>query len=137
MDWDSDPELKAIRDEFMGSFPERIRNLNGAKENFQKKQWEKGWLSLRDEVHRLAGAAASYGFPHLSRVGGMIDDYCAYFFDRERVPPEAAVAIGMCDLMVELLSVARTGIENTDYEGDGRWKEIISVYESLPSEARP
>lgn len=66
--WERDPELRALRDEFIGSLPRRLAGL--------KLPSPTGGLELeaRAEVHRLAGVAGSYGFPTLSRIAGAVDD---------------------------------------------------------------
>jgi HPt (histidine-containing phosphotransfer) domain-containing protein len=65
MDWDNDPELKKMRDEFIDSFRSRhdeIRKLRYADE-------------IARHAHRLAGAAESYGFPHLGDAAAKLEDW--------------------------------------------------------------
>lgn len=66
--WERDPELKALRDEFIASLPDRMASLRlfpGIGEVAPE---------TRQVIHRLAGVAGSYGFPALSRLAGALDD---------------------------------------------------------------
>lgn len=68
-DWNSDPELRKMREEFIGSFSERRASLS---------QWLKGKRDRQELLfiaHRLAGAAESYDFPLLSRLAGELEDW--------------------------------------------------------------
>ena len=67
IDWNADTELKAMRDEFIASFAERRRALAVALRTRDVKE-------VQFVAHKLAGAAATYGFPTLSRIGGALDD---------------------------------------------------------------
>lgn len=68
LDFDSDPELKQLRDEFIDSLSQRKTKLA---ELFAAKEA----VELRRLVHSLAGVAESYGFPNLGALAGEFDDW--------------------------------------------------------------
>jgi HPt (histidine-containing phosphotransfer) domain-containing protein len=67
MDWESDPELKQLRAEFIASFEERRGALERAARTGQAEQ-------AHHICHKLAGAASTYGFSTLSKIAGAIED---------------------------------------------------------------
>lgn len=80
MDWDSDPELKKIRQEFVDSLDERIEKLDEALVVLEETRDSEG--EIRDAIsliqhiaHKLGGVAGSYGFPALSRISAALDEY--------------------------------------------------------------
>ncbi len=82
MDWDSDPELRAMRDEFVGSFGERKQTLTAAWAKVAAAKTADDRASALEEVasvaHKVAGSAESYGFPTLSQIGGAMDDLLSF-----------------------------------------------------------
>jgi CheY-like chemotaxis protein len=76
-----DPELQALRDEFIESFPERRVALETLISKLAPGAAAPGGPPIRETllearfvVHKLAGIAESYGFPKLSRIFGAVDD---------------------------------------------------------------
>ena len=80
-DWDSDPEMKTLRDEFVESFGKRADALKKLLPVFRNAG--KGQLStdngaaLEAKViaHNLAGAAPTYGFESIGRRAAELDDF--------------------------------------------------------------
>ena len=80
MDWEKDPELKKLRAEFVCSLSQTkeklahcIDELKNLPENsllFLEKYEE-----IKNIVHRLAGAAESYGFIDLGRCAEEFDEW--------------------------------------------------------------
>ena len=87
--WDSDPELKQIREEFIDSFGDRREQMASALGNGD-------WPALRIVIHSLAGVAGSYGFPEMSEVAGRIDDA----WDGTAPPPQAADVEKLMELLI-------------------------------------
>jgi len=73
LDWENDPELKAIRDEFVQSLADREKALNEALASLADDP-AGGLRDIQHVAHKLAGTATSYGFPTLTRFGELIDD---------------------------------------------------------------
>jgi hypothetical protein len=125
MDWESDPELKAMRDEFVASLAGRRKLLDG------------GAVALQFTAHKLAGVAESYGFPTLTRVGEAIDDWIDHVGG-----PAAAAASPLLEragkLLDEALSEAsRAGRDPERFGSDPRLAELTSAGGSPLSAARP
>ncbi|MEI6713024.1 MAG: Hpt domain-containing protein [Verrucomicrobiota bacterium] len=76
IDWDSDPELKSLLDHFIGTFAERRVKLAALIEGFERGQVVVEALKgLQFEAHKVAGAAATFGFPLLSELGLELDEF--------------------------------------------------------------
>ena len=73
MDWNSDPEMKAIRDEFIASFDDRLEILRKGVAQLKSGDAE-ALKNIQYVAHKIAGTAESYGFPSLTRIGALIDD---------------------------------------------------------------
>ena len=73
VDWDSDPDFKKIRDQFIESFAEREKALLEAIAAAPAS--DEQIAKIRLVAHRLAGAAESYGFAALTQVSGALDDW--------------------------------------------------------------
>jgi HPt (histidine-containing phosphotransfer) domain-containing protein len=83
-DWQRDPELKKLREELIASFPERKTELDAGVADFEKsladgdaEAAEKAFLNVVVVVHKLAGAASSYGLTALGSVAVALDDLLA------------------------------------------------------------
>ena len=80
IDWESDPELSALRREFAASFKRRREALAsivarlGPHGESPIRLGEAPASELRIVAHNLAGAAPTYGFESLGRVANEIDD---------------------------------------------------------------
>ena len=80
IDWNSDPELRALRDEFVASFVERTRLLEAVMSRLRPLGSSPVALGegladgLHVIAHNLAGAAPTYGFERLGEIASRIDD---------------------------------------------------------------
>lgn len=136
-DWNSDPELKALRDDFVLSF-ERRRELLAAV--IQEMGRAGGAevpaatgvaLELRIIAHNLAGSAATYGFDGLGRFTGLLDDYLSLVGN---VSTKRLVIFG-AELDRLLKCAFDTG---SDVEVDTEiFRELTSSVGSLASVAKP
>lgn len=66
MDW-NDPELKALKKEFLNSLPERLKLL---RETLLQKNAE----HLRLYAHRLSGAADSFGCEEIGKIASKMEE---------------------------------------------------------------
>lgn len=71
MDWE-DPELNKLRQEFLGSLPERLSKIRAVLTPGVAPSAARNELKL--QAHKLAGLGGTYGFPKLSEVSGVIED---------------------------------------------------------------
>jgi hypothetical protein len=80
-DWDSDPELKTLRDEFVQSFGKRAEALKKLLPVFRSAgnaplSADNGAaLEAKVIAHNLAGAAPTYGFDSIGRRAAELDDF--------------------------------------------------------------
>ena len=128
MDWVNDPQLKALRDEFIASFAERREGLAGALEHLAE-----SLTDVRFIAHKLAGAAGSYGFQSLTDAGGALDDLITLCPEKSRDLESLRQAT---ELLLEMISEALSTREDpTRLRADKRYVELIFAAESLLSEA--
>ena len=66
-DYENDPELKKLKNDFEATFQERAQKLNTAIA-------AKDFATLALESHRLAGIAETYGFSEISTLSIQIDE---------------------------------------------------------------
>ncbi len=126
-DWNSDPELKAMREEFIESLGPRAKKLRAPSD-----------LEVtRFIAHNLAGSAQSFGFASLSEAGGVLDDYLTL---------EASLDRGLVARFARFLGemmekAAATRVDPADMLQhavmDELRKKIISADGSLPAGAKP
>jgi hypothetical protein len=121
--WKGDPALKALRDEFIESFEERLEALTAVR----------SLEDLREIAHKAAGIAGSYGFGTVSRIAGMIDDLLGF-----RLSPAIQDRLTtFSGLLRDSFSVSLEHKEDPiDLERDPRFRELTSCVESLLSEAK-
>ncbi|MGZ3699149.1 MAG: Hpt domain-containing protein [Bdellovibrionota bacterium] len=101
MDWNADPELKKIREEFIDSFAERSRMLTRLVQELRGGGPRPEALAEACSIaHKLGGAAGSYGFENLGRVAGWVDDALS---EARAATPEL---VKFLSLLEELLSFA-------------------------------
>jgi chemotaxis protein histidine kinase CheA len=100
-EWESDPELKAMRRDFVASFAARraaveaeLPKLGRGGENDAA-----ALQAIRHVAHKLAGAAETYGFPTLTRACAAFEDW----FDGRESGHDAQVARAGAELVVLLL----------------------------------
>lgn len=89
LDWENDPALRALREEFVASFGTKSQELLQCIPNSPEE--------AQRHVHQLAGSAGSYGFPNLSEFAALLDEG----FDRE---DEATVLWEGVRLVCEILN---------------------------------
>ena len=142
LDWDNDPELKAIRDEFIASLAERRDQIAGAAASL------KGAASasradldtVQGVAHKVAGTAASYGFPSLTRAGEVIDDYLDLFL-ADGAPagkvPDAAFVSELAAMLARFLDEAlKSRKDDPGLLARPEFARLISAAESALSGAR-
>jgi HPt (histidine-containing phosphotransfer) domain-containing protein len=119
MDWDTDPELKAMREDFIGSFRERRAQLEAA----LKKSDFKEVVFI---AHKLAGAAESYGFAILTEAGSALEDWF------EHAQPSGTEAAEAGTVLVELLLAAeRDRSDPAGFRSDKRFQKLLAAAASL------
>lgn len=129
MDFDADPELKALRDEFMKSFAERKQKLI----ELEKKLHTEISVAVLQEIkfiaHKLAGILGSYGFPVLGKFAELIDDKFFDENDGDTIKLPSEILKGCVRLLIEGLTVAEKGQDSLFLETDERARKIISSCE--------
>ena len=128
IDWESDPELKKMRDEFVDSLQVRARDLMEYIKNPVANKFE-----IRVIAHNLAGSAETYGLPMLGDAGAALDDVMTSGAT-EVTDPRFARHVSILREMIEEASVIRKDPER--FREDPRLKELISCAEALDAEAR-
>ena len=125
-DWESDPELKALRDEFVESFESRKLALISAISAVRLDE-------IQSLAHKIAGCAEIYGFPFLTEIAGGIDDYLS-----ERKSVDSARVLRWSLLLTEALALGASSRKDpTSLRVDVRAAEITSYSGSLASGSRP
>lgn len=134
MDWNADPELKAIRDEFIASLADRrsslakILNALGAS-GPGVPVFGPALVDLQFVAHKLGGTAESYGFPTLTLVASCLDEYLDRFVKdpalAERSELERIVGFGR--FLDEVVASAQGGDDPSAFVGDGRTEELITA----------
>lgn len=74
MDWDGDPELKAMRDSFLVSLEPRRDQLEAWLTSLAMSPTPDAVAGVQYVAHKLAGTAESYGFATITRIGLALDD---------------------------------------------------------------
>jgi HPt (histidine-containing phosphotransfer) domain-containing protein len=79
-EWESDPELKAMRADFVASFKERRLALEAlapalASGGPGQAAFDGAFRGVGAIAHKLAGAAETYGFPTLTRASAALEDW--------------------------------------------------------------
>lgn len=65
MSWEQDPEMRALREEFIDSLMDRLHLLRAAQSARQ----------IGEIAHKLAGVAGSYGFKKLGEIASLLEDW--------------------------------------------------------------
>jgi len=132
LDWEGDPELQAIRKNFIDSLEDRKRHLMEC-----LLAWDPTHLdqvqAVQDVAHKLAGTSGSYGFPILGRVGELLDEWA----DRWKLWPDGLSGREVGDLLVFCLEKAQRNQEDASILNESLVLELISFVESTPVEAKP
>lgn len=133
MDWESDPELKAIRKEFIDSFKERketlqllIRELKKIGDNpasFGARNMEKFYFI----THKLAGTAESYDFPTLTKISAAIEKLLLIIKEPEEhegKSPSTEELIRFTELLIQSLKTAMKGDDPVESLSDPIFVEL-------------
>jgi len=99
-EWDTDPDLRELRDGFLASFPERIRVLGEA---VSAKE-------VQHVAHKVAGVAGSYGFSLLTELGLAIDRAMDTPEGREMGPDRVAGVRSALSAALVLVSSTRSDV---------------------------
>ena len=79
MDWQSDPQLRAIRQEFIESLPDRRSQIEHALELLRaesnSKRRSEHAQAIAFVAHKLAGTAGSYGLQDLTDRAALVEDH--------------------------------------------------------------
>ena len=109
LDWESDPELKVLLEEFMAAFQERRAMLLPvialSEQGMDSASTRR---TLQFVAHKIAGVAATFGFPALSDLGGEID-----FFMHGALQPDGNVSPSTLASIARLLDEAMADAEAT------------------------
>ena len=74
-EWEADPELRQLRSELIDTFPARRAELDSRLAMLARGQAGKAeCLEIHVAVHKLAGAASSYGLMALGSLAEALDD---------------------------------------------------------------
>jgi diguanylate cyclase (GGDEF)-like protein len=107
MDRDFSQNEQEIRVQFLDSLPkklERIAALFSEPELSHVREDSEFWEKCRDEFHKLAGSAATFGFPEVSRGARAIELILA---EGERLPESLARLMDMAVHFTEICEAAR------------------------------
>tara|TARA_Y100000590_G_C15721835_1_gene1013781 strand:+ start:848 stop:1249 length:402 start_codon:yes stop_codon:yes gene_type:complete len=117
MDWDSDPDLKKIRQDFIDSLSERLEDLVriiNAMNSGEVNDWKQLFTDLHFLAHKLAGTAESYGFSVLTLIGIELDDFLGEKVIHGRLTDDREILVPLIKVS-ELLKEALEGaIETND-----------------------
>lgn len=112
MQWNSDPELRSLRNEFIGSFEGRrqtlLTNFTLLRDSGTVSAKTGPAFEIRVVAHNLAGAAGSYGLDGLGRIATALDDYLVLSEDEvsvERLLEFTKLLIAELTSCVESLAV--------------------------------
>jgi HPt (histidine-containing phosphotransfer) domain-containing protein len=130
MDWDSDPELKAMRASFLVSFLERKQKLMECAENLSQATEAAEMTSWIEQsrfiAHKLAGSAESYGFPEITVVASALDDWLSHAPISER--SDAIRVASYARLLAETLGEAiLTQKDPSSFREDPRFRELLDA----------
>lgn len=128
--WESDPELKALRAEFVASLTARRAALRLAMDSGLGAPLGSG--ALRDVAHKLAGVAGSYGFAALGRIAGLLEDLLAMRPGGEEELPERHIRLTLVQALARALEIAiATQADPVELLEDKALEQAIFVAESL------
>ena len=130
-DWNDDPEMKEIRDEFIQSFQNRkdlmlseIRTLSS-----EKKVGSEEVFPIFNIVHKLSGTAESYGFPTLTILSAAIENYLTPFIEKDLGETEIFEfdkLKAMAKIYDEAIELAQSGEDPVEIKDHKDWSLIES-----------
>jgi HPt (histidine-containing phosphotransfer) domain-containing protein len=130
-EWETDPELKAMRREFVASFDGRRAAIEaalpalragaagmGAVDSVGGGAFVDALRGVAQIAHKLSGAAETYGFPTLTRACAAYEDW----FDRRESGHDPRAAAEGAELMIALLKrCAELGKDASELGSDPRF----------------
>jgi HPt (histidine-containing phosphotransfer) domain-containing protein len=123
-EWESDPELKAMRREFVASFEGRwvaIESSLGELRGGSGEAFATALASVAKVAHKLSGAAETYGFPTLTRAAAAFEDW----FDRRESGHDPRVACAGAELMIAILKRSvELGKDAPEFGQDPRFESL-------------
>ena len=123
LDWENDPELRQIRQEFCDSMTERRALLAQVIEALRAGRAGPEVLEeLQSIAHKLAGTAGSYGFNTVTRICEALDEH----LDRPGAAADPARLVGYAQLVDESLVVAQGGKDPEPLARDPRFRTLTS-----------
>lgn len=124
-EWESDPELRAMRKEFVASFEGRKHALDQVAERIRAAVGELEPAIREAEViaHKLAGAAETYGFPTLTQAAAGYEGWVARAQGADRSPERAFRYLSLLALMLE--EARGTGKDVPHFRTEPVFKELV------------
>jgi HPt (histidine-containing phosphotransfer) domain-containing protein len=130
-DWESDPEFKAMRQEFVDSFGPRKQALDAALARLKAAtpaQSDPPTQDITAIAHKIAGTAQTYGFPKLTEAAAALEDWITL---SPSAPREMTALIGYTELLSEMLDRAHaSGRDPSAFDSDARFKALIAASKS-------
>ena len=125
--WKTDPDLKILRDEFIGALRERRKELRPLMDALESDPESPEILrQIQDMAHKTAGIAGSYGFTALTRVGGVVDEYLDLVLgNRLAVRDPVLPTVQLFD---ELLEAAAGDVDRGDIAQDPRLVVLLKYF---------
>jgi HPt (histidine-containing phosphotransfer) domain-containing protein len=129
-EWEKDPELRAMRAEFVASFEGRRQALaaftpglgQGGPGDPGYEEALKGVVAI---AHKLSGAAETYGFPSLTRASSALEDWYHLSRPTDRDPGSAAL---FAALLSEMLSrTQERGKDVQELLSDSRFARLLAA----------
>jgi len=120
MDWETDPELKEMRADFIASLDERRKRVLQALVRIYGKNSKLGWQELQEVAHKVAGVAAYYGFPVLGGIASLLDEG----LDRVDLSSVPVKWNEYAELLGDALKISDDGEDATELGSDLRLKKL-------------
>ena len=133
-EWENDPELKAMRAEFVASFAGRRETLSAqslvlARGKSGDPEFESALKTALGVAHKLSGAAETYGFPLLTRASAALEEWCGNPDLKIRSGADASLFAG---LLVEMLAqTQQRGKDSSEFASDPRLQKLESAVGAL------
>jgi HPt (histidine-containing phosphotransfer) domain-containing protein len=71
-----EPDLRDLQEYFAGRLPERLREIQDARDRTRASGWNAEPLKVFHRlVHSLAGAGTTFGFPEVTRTSRVLEKY--------------------------------------------------------------
>lgn len=107
-EWETDPELKAMRQNFVASLEARWQAIEAALPELSAggDRFQAELVRVAAAAHKLAGVAETYGFPTLTRACGAFEDW----YGRKSIGHDPSLACAAAKyLVVVLKSCSKAG----------------------------